>query len=134
MYGGRWNSKGVRMVYLGGSQAIAVLEAFVHFEPGIVPPDYAFFQVDVPDDSTETLDPASLPADWRAVPAPAMLQMMGDAWIASGRSLALRVPSAPVPGEENVLLNPSHPDFVRVRVAAPVDFAFDPRLRRGVPR
>ena len=51
--------------------------------------------VELPDDlSTETLDPAALPAGWNAVPAPAALQALGTSWLTSARSAALVVPSA----------------------------------------
>jgi hypothetical protein len=45
-----------------------------------------------------------------------------------GRTLVLRVPSAPVPEEMNVLLNPRHSGMRRVRILAERRFFFDPRL------
>jgi RES domain-containing protein len=45
-----------------------------------------------------------------------------------GAALALRVPSAVIPAETNVLLNPRHPDMARVRVVSIETFAFDRRL------
>jgi RES domain-containing protein len=38
------------------------------------------------------------------------------------------VPSVIVPQERNVLLNPAHPDFRRIRLGAPEPFSFDPRM------
>jgi len=46
----------------------------------------------------------------------------------SGSSLALEVPSVLATDEKNILLNPSHPDFSKVTIGAPVAFFFDPRL------
>jgi RES domain-containing protein len=50
-------------------------------------------------------------------------------WVASLRSVALRVPSAVIPQEYNVLLNAAHPDFSRLVVENVELFSFDPRLR-----
>ena len=56
-------------------------------------------------------------------------QEIGRAWAESQRALALEVPSyIAQPWGRNVLLNPRHPDFARVRVAEVVDVGWDPRL------
>jgi RES domain-containing protein len=53
----------------------------------------------------------------------------GDAWVASGASAVLRVPSAIVAAAEwNYLLNPAHPDLPKVKVGKAVSFRFDRRL------
>jgi RES domain-containing protein len=69
-----------------------------------------------------------LPPDWRTYPAPDRLKDLGTAWIRDGRTVALVVPSAIIPREHNVLLNPVHPDFPRIRIGPASPFAFDPRL------
>lgn len=54
---------------------------------------------------------------------------LGREWIDSGRTLALVVPSLVArPWGRNVVLNPAHPDFARVRVAEVVSVRWDPRL------
>jgi RES domain-containing protein len=79
----------------------------------------------VPDDSLEI---ATLPSDWRSYPHPATTKRYGDAWVASRRSLVLRVPSAVNPLEFNYLINPDHPDFASVEVHKPFALNYDPRL------
>lgn len=66
--------------------------------------------------------------DWTRSPAPAKLQSLGDAWLAGGKSVALKVPSAIVPMESNYVLNPDHPAFKKVKIGAPVPYPMDPRL------
>jgi len=56
------------------------------------------------------------------------LREVGDEWLQSGCSLALRVPSAVVPAEENVLVNPEHPEFEAVTIDGPFDLEVDDRL------
>ncbi len=53
---------------------------------------------------------------------------IGDTWVATRTSLALQVPSAVAPHHVNYLLNPAHPDFPTLTIAAPEPFALDPRL------
>ena len=126
---GRWHAKGHPIVYTASSAALAALEVLVHVDPLTAPTDLRLLAVDLPGDlSTETLDPAALPAGWNAVPAPAVLQTLGTSWLTSGRSAALIVPSAVIPVEQNVLLNPRHPDVRRVRIIGDDAFSFDTRL------
>lgn len=128
LYGGRWNSKGRRMVYLGGSLSLAILETLVHLDRTLMPPDFVAVEVTIPDDCVETLEARHLPKLWRKIPGPKTLQAIGDKWLREGRSLALRVPSAVVPTESNVLVNPEHDDFKRIKIGTPSSFVFDPRL------
>lgn len=127
-YGGRWNPPGVRVVYASESAALAALELLVHLEESALLAHYALCAVRFPEALLETLDPAALPADWRASPPPLALQEIGAAWVRDARSALLAVPSAIVPSERNFLLNPAHPDFRRVRRDPPTPFALDPRL------
>ena len=131
LYGGRWNTPGTPLVYAAGTLALAALEYLVHVDPGDVPPDLVALTIEVPDDApVDRVLPTALPEDWARLPEHPACQTLGDAWARSSAALAIRVPSALVPEEENVLLNPRHPDAVRVRVLAKRDFAFDPRLIR----
>ncbi|MEX2081250.1 MAG: RES family NAD+ phosphorylase, partial [Dehalococcoidia bacterium] len=110
LYGGRWNPRGVALVYTSGSQSLAILELLVHLDLEQVPPDMVAIPIDIPDSlAMDTLEPESLPGDWRRYPAPAALARLGADWAESGHAAVLRVPSALVPEEWNYLLSPSHP-------------------------
>jgi RES domain-containing protein len=126
---GRWHVKGHPVVYTATSAALAALEVLVHVDPLNAPSDLQLLTVDLPPHvSSETIDPTSLPKRWSAVPAPRALQRLGTAWLTALRSAALVVPSAIIPIERNVLLNPQHPDSVHVRIVARAPFTFDTRL------
>lgn len=127
--GNRWNSKGVRMVYASPSLALAALEVLVHADPGDLPGPFVAVAAEVPDRvSTKALVSKDLPRKWHDYPAPPALQRMGDAWVRADDSVVLRVPSVVIPREQNVLLNPLHPDFTKVKIESPEPFEFDPRL------
>jgi RES domain-containing protein len=127
--GGRWNSRGQGMVYTSGTLSLAALEVFVHMEIEDVATMLAWIRVNVPTEvKIEYLEVTQLPPDWRNIPAPAVLETMGDNWFRSGSTAILAVPSVVIPMEYNYLINPSHPDFVKLAVESPQPFELDPRL------
>jgi RES domain-containing protein len=130
IYGGRWNSPGTRVAYASSNSALAVLEVLVPMTAGSVLAGYSLIRAHVPDSLVEELPASALPRRWRAFPVPPEVQAIGDAWVRSGRALALRVPSAIVEGSYNVLINPEHATFSQFVVEARQPFGFDPRLVR----
>jgi RES domain-containing protein len=131
--GGRWNSAGTAVVYVSGSLSLALVEVLVHL-PAEILPAFSAVPIELDDSLVTDIVPARLPADWKDSPPAPSTQAIGDQWVASARSAALRVPSVIVPGEWNFVLNPAHPGFARIRMGAPMSFPFDPRLvppRRG---
>ena len=126
--GGRWNYPGTALIYAGRTIAIAALEKFVHVA-GIVPPDLVLVRVELPDDySAEQPELADLPKDWDLVPAGPGSMAFGTTWARGNRSLALYLPSVLVREERIVILNPSHPEFVAVKMVLERDFHYDPRM------
>lgn len=77
------------------------------------------------------LPATDLPADWRNEPIPPSTQAVGETWLREGETLALQVPSAVVPPETNVAINPHHPDFDRITVGDPHPVGFDARIWQG---
>jgi len=128
LYGGRWNSAGVPVVYVAESQSLAVLEVLVHLDAPALLEKYVFLEADFDASLLIDLDRSSLPKNWRSDPVPEATRSIGDRWVFSGDSAVLRVPSVLVPGESNFLLNPRHPDFRKIGISRPHAFRFDPRL------
>ncbi len=126
--GNRWNSPGTRIAYASTTRALAALEMLVHVTRATVPPDMVFVPIDLPGRMVRTA--SGFPADWADLPYGPHTRAFGDAWVAAGRSLGLAVPSVIVPAERNVLVNPRHRSFGRVRVGAAEPFALDRRLLR----
>jgi RES domain-containing protein len=126
---GRWNHQGTVMVYTATSRALAALEFFVNLEPNEAPDDLLLAEATIPDEMVETLDLHSLPSKWRQ-PNNIVCRDVGSKWAASARSVAFKVPSAVVEDDWNVLLNPRHPDFSRIQLAAPKPFRYDERMFR----
>jgi len=130
LYPGRWHRRGVRVVYASESRALAALEQLVHLHRNRLPDDFVCFSVDIPERiAIREISIRTLPPEWRRRPGPTDLQEIGSSWISAGDSVCLKVPSAVVPGEHNVLLNPRHADFSKLLVGRAEPFAFDERLR-----
>jgi RES domain-containing protein len=135
-YPGRWNRKGVAVVYGASSLSLAMLEFLVHLDPDEWPDDLVSIRFEVPAHAAlaaETVDANTLPGDWRATPGPDRLRSIGSDWAKAGRSALLLVPSAVTPSETNVLLNPRHADMHGLVLHSPEPLVFDPRLRRRSP-
>jgi RES domain-containing protein len=128
LYGGRWNSPGVAVVYASDSRALAALEILAGLQSNFPLPDYILIPVDFGESLVVTLEVEGLPEDWRKNPPPASTQRLGDDWVAREESVVLKVPSALVPQESNYVLNPRHPSFSEIKVGKPESLAIDPRL------
>ena len=130
LYGGRWNPKGWAMVYTAESQSLALLELMVQDDS--LRAHYVLIPAHLPADLTETrIEMDQLPDDWRTLGARDLLQARGLAWLEGGQTAVLNVPSAVVPAERNYLLNPRHPEFVRIVIGEPHSLQTDIRLLRN---
>ena len=126
----RWHTKGRPIVYTATSQALATLEIAVNLKRPRIVPSYRILEVQVPDTLVITLVETILPQGWdRKDDEPLMARSIGDRWLASQASVALRVPSSVIPQEYNVLLNPGHPEYTQITYNEPLDFPFDPRTK-----
>jgi len=133
-FGGRWNSRGVPMVYASTSLALAAIELFVHLEPGQSPDDLVYMSASLPaGEPARKMDAENLPARWWTDDADEGLtatRELGSAWIRGLSSLALLVPSVPIRAEWNVLINPLHPRIGELKIDSPQPFVFDARMFR----
>jgi len=125
----RWHNKGIPVVYLAESPALAMLEILVHFdmEPDEVPDHYQLLEVEYDGrKGMSRLDESALPANWRAnIP---LTRGFGDKWLTGFSSAVLRVPSVIVPHSYNYLLNPRHPAASAAQIVAVHKHPFDSRL------
>ena len=127
IYGGRWNPKGIPMIYAAGSVALAALEVVVRLS---TPKHYCRVIYEIPDSaSIETVAIAELPPNWLLPHPNNHLIESGRHWAQERRSLLRQVPSAVVQGEGwNFLINPLHPEFSTVAIADIAPFNYDFRL------
>lgn len=133
---GRWHTaaRGKRIVYLSEHPALALVEALVNLKgnPLLFPDQYQMLGVDAPPEvPAEDLDRGSLPAGWEQDLQ--ATRNLGDAWLESGRSALLSVPSAAAPESVNYLLNPAHPAAAALSISWSRWIKYDQRLFRARP-
>ena len=126
--GGRWNNKGTALLYTSESRALCLLEVAVHLPLGILPNDFVMISLDIPDKSIQEVDITMLASDWKEHPPKSSTRGIGDFFVAEGKHLILKAPSALVQDEYNYLLNPKHKDAGKVKVLSIDPFTFDPRF------
>jgi len=117
------------VVYCSESPAAALLETLVHFEIELrdLPARYRLLRIEAPDGvRAERVLVDELPMDWPDKPD--VTRPIGDRWLQNASTAMLRVPSVLVPETFNVLLNPAHPDAMRIVVAQISEHVIDARL------
>jgi RES domain-containing protein len=124
--GSRWNSRGVRVGYTSTSRPLAVLEMLVHVAREGIPEDVVFIPIEVPASLIDELE--TPPENWNALPYSDQGRHAGDKWAREKKSAALLVPSVVLPAERNLLINPLHPQFSKMKIHAPELHAIDRRL------
>ncbi len=125
--GGRWNSLGIEIIYSATNRALAMSEVAVHVAFELLKDNYHMMEVELPDDFLE-VSPSSLLEEWNSFPYNESSRHIGDTFVINNEALALRVPSAVVQGEWNVLINPRHKKFSRIKITNVVPFRLDRRL------
>lgn len=123
---GRWHSQGQAVVYFGCGPAIVVLERLAHLDRSLLPKDLllALFQADF--EMKKIWSEDTEPTHWST--RADLTRKAGDDWLVSKTSCVLKVPSAVVPEESNLLFNPLHPDASRLQFVRARPFSFDIRL------
>ncbi len=129
-YGGRWNRKGVPVVYTSASLSLAMLEMLVQDQP--LRARYVTIRAQIPSRiGIERVDIEQLPPNWRDLAALETLRAIGSEWAAGLATAVLAVPSAVIPVETNYVLNPRHPRCSEIAIGEPQELVTDLRLVRS---
>lgn len=130
LYGGRWNQKGIPVIYAAASRALCALEVLANAYE--LAGDYVVTPIELPGDlAVVTVSIDDLPPGWNAVQPITKTAEIGTAWAERFESAVLVVPSAVIAEEQNYILNPGHSDFSRLRFLTSEPFYFDDRLHRA---
>jgi len=129
-YPGRWNSKGVFIIYTSNTRALASLENLVHRSGEGLNKSFTTMIIDIPKElKAKEVKLNKLSKKWYKYENYIECQEFGDAWIEESKYPILKVPSAIIKREHNYLLNPNHEQFTLIKIKGIEDFDFDPRLK-----
>ena len=127
LFGGRWNSAGIPILYSTENISLAVLEILVRADKHTIPDSYHLIKINIPQTaSIITISKDKLKKGWKDDIG--YSQWMGDEFVKANEGLLLKVPSAIVDEEHNYLLNSNHKDFQKVKILKTTLFGFDKRL------
>lgn len=128
--GGRWNSKGVPMLYTCVSQSLCVLEIAVRLSVIDIPDKLKLITISVKDSIVRKVEVNELPTDWQKFPHLRTSQIFGDELISNSKYKAFQIPSAIVPAEYNLIINPKKVTKEEIEILSIEDFYIDERLFR----
>lgn len=127
--GARWNSIGVELIYTAQNRSLAMAEIAVHLTLATLPEDYVMIAIEIPDSiKVKTMSEVELPNEWKNFPYTSVTQKIGDAFILENEFCLLRIPSVVTQGDYNILINPNHKDFEKIKIKEIVRFPFDNRI------
>ncbi|WP_165805987.1 RES family NAD+ phosphorylase [Marixanthomonas spongiae] len=130
LYGGRWNKTGDAMLYCSQHLSLCVLEILVHLDYQYFTDDHYFIETEIADKDIFFLkEIENVHINWRNNPPLSSTQDYGSNWLQNSGQLAMGVPSAVLPFEYNILLNPKHPDFPKIKFSKEKILDIDSRIQ-----
>ena len=133
MYGGRWNSIGTYILYTSETSALSILENIVHYDVNEIPDNLNLARIIIPENSAVLkLESKHLPKNWNSPVLFKELQLFGDKLIKDKKYLAIRIPSVIAPYENNLLINPHHGQFSKLKIDSVIPLSIDIRLKSKI--
>ena len=126
MFGGRWNPPGVAVLYTAQYISLSILEILVRANKKTSPDSYTLISLEIPDNGIHQVQVKKLKSGWQHDLK--YTQEIGEDFLNENQSFCIKVPSAIVPQENNLLLNPVHADFKRVKIISTELLQLDKRL------
>lgn len=124
-FGGRWNSKGNAVVYTSLNISLSLLELLIHSTSHEEIIRNHLTTIETPEDKITEVSASKLKKNW--ISDEDLTRYLGDQFLQSD-FLLMKVPSAIIPQEYNLLINPLHRDFKKVKIKTAERFMFDARL------
>jgi RES domain-containing protein len=131
LYGpGRWHRKGCLVIYTSEHASLAAWEKIVHvasFEN--LSNELLLIKIEIPlRVELQTVPQDVLVKGWDSFPFCVETVNYGTSFLKDKKNLALKVPSAIIPDEFNIILNPLHPDISNCKILSSIPFIFDKRF------
>jgi RES domain-containing protein len=123
---GRWHSIGQEVIYASEHYSTAMLEKLVQTN-GVLPPNQHFVEIEIPAGVAYEVVTKDTVENWSSFDG-RNARDFGSRWLTETRSALLIVPSCVAREENNVLINPRHPDAQQIRCGLEKPVWWDERL------
>lgn len=121
-YGGRWNHKGVPVLYTAENRSLAILELMVNFNSrDAFNLNYSIAKINIPESQINVISEEEV----GKMKSPEITQF----YFFEKNVLILKVPSVIIPQEFNFLINPQHSLYSKVFIDEIEEFELDKRLK-----
>jgi RES domain-containing protein len=125
LYGARWNSIGIEVLYTAANRSLAIAEVAVHFTLATLPKNFMMVTIHIPDEiEIFMIYNSILPANWNSFPHSKSTQQFGDQFIAENKYCVMQIPSVVSKGDYNLLINPKHPQIETISIIEVENFPF----------
>lgn len=130
--GSRWNHPGEPVTFAATSVSLAAWETRAHLGKSAsrLPWNRFLVRIDVPDAvwAARLVLQRPVSVGWDAIPEGLVSRELGSGWLRGGASALLVVPSVIIEEEDNVLINPAHPDAGALTATKVRRFVYDHRV------
>ena len=123
--GGRWNPKGIPILYCASTSSLAILEKLVSIDMDLLPEDLCTAALEIPKSKILKIPEEDLPKNWNHYPSPDALKSICKSWIELGNFCTLQIPSAVNSMESNYLINVKHPLMEKIKIKEVTPFLID---------
>jgi len=132
---GRWNSEGKKVLYTSESVSLAYLENMVQRRGFGFNNDFRIMVIEVPSKAPfYEVKLSDLSPNWRSFRNYDECQNIGNIWFDQSDFLYMKVPSAVVAENCNIVINTLHKDYKKVKLFEVLDFYPDSRLEEIIKR
>lgn len=113
---GRWNHKGTKAIYCSQTISLCTLEWLSHNGLSVSGFSYYKFSIEIPDELIIQYNISDLPCEWCDTPSTnSNRDFVMKNFYAPNKYLAMAIPSVMVPEEFNLVINPLHSSFDKVK-------------------
>lgn len=132
---GRWNSEGKKVLYTSESVSLAYLENMAQRRGFGFNDDFRIMVIEIPSKTPfYEVKLSELPEGWRSFRNYVECQQIGDDWFDRSEFLYMKVPSAVVMENCNIVINSFHKDYKKVKLLDVLHFYPDSRLKELIER
>ncbi len=124
--GGRWNSVGLPVVYTSTTISLSLLELLIYNASYDELQNNYLMKIEIPGIPEDSITSINVKKQWQKDIG--YSRFIGDSFLSTRKNIVLKVPSAIIPEEYNIIINPLHPDFKKIKIIDSSPFEFDSRL------